>query len=598
MAEISGENLVPSGGGRAGIGAAYVLGNRTPDALSILLQGDRTRALAARRAEAARQKQAEQIGKNFADDLKYNTKTGRLFQDSFDEQAAGLSDKLTAIYKQQNRGTGAGGLDSFEVARQSKNLLNDIDRLRVQGEEKQKFWDTMAGRIAHDPTRNTTAYNTALAKYLLTPEGKRVLAVDHDPEATAAALDADPMTYNEGEVVRKSLHDLVPIITQRVADAGILGGQHRAEQVRGQLLSMENGEAVLNADGTPKLNFDGGVAEMLDQGAVKVLADAREAAYNKRREADPSLPAISRRGHLAMMYGPQVAYSQQHTEGLNGQLPRPRTAKAADPHEVLATPTIKGQTSYYHLPGASAASPNHYAAVGQSFGSATKPYVEVEANNAGMQIVGQNGEVTRLNSPAANGRVPMRLASRDYVLYINGKRMGRPEAFQTDEEARQQLLKFIQESPHPEKMELRLEGRGVVVDKARTAGDGLGGAPQPIGLTAKHKPVYDTSTSETQYNVIVPITQDMDAQLQRATKGKWQHHKASAQENELIKAVRARGGRIITPYNGAQPLPTTPERPTTKATRPAWMQSKGNPKQSTRTTKNTTPAPASSGDMF
>jgi hypothetical protein len=590
MPTISGENLVPSGGGRSGVGAAYVLPTTSPDALSIILQGDRTRALARQRAEAARQKQAEQIAKSFADDLKYNTKTGRLFQDSFDEEATGLVDKLTAIRKQQNRGAGTPGLDRFEVERQSRNLLNDIDRLRIQGEEKQKFWDTQAGRIAHDPTRNAAAYNTALANSLLTPEGKRLRATEHEPEALAATLENDPTTYNEGEVIRKALKDLVPTITQKVTEAGTLGGQHYADQVRGQLLYMQNGQPVLNADGKPKLNLDGGAAELLDQGAVKVLADARMAAYEKQREADPNLPQMSRRGHLAIMFGPQVAYTQEHSEGLNAQPRQPRVAKA-DPHEVLATPTVKGQTSYYNAPGSTATTPNHYAAVGQSFGSATKPYVEVEANNGNMQIVGQNGEVTRPNLPAANGRVPMRLVSRDYVLYANGKRMGRPEAFQTDEEAHQQLLKMVRESPHPEKLELRLEGRGVVVDKARTAGDGLGGGPQPTGFNRKSgKPTFDTSTGETQYNVIVPITQDMDAQLQRATKGKWQHHKASVQESELMRAVRERGGRIITPYNNVQPLaPPAQDKP--KATRPAWLQSKGNPKQPTsKTTKAADPS--------
>ena len=48
MAEgINGENLVPQG--RAGTGAAYVLGRTGPDALSLLVAGERGRALAAQR---------------------------------------------------------------------------------------------------------------------------------------------------------------------------------------------------------------------------------------------------------------------------------------------------------------------------------------------------------------------------------------------------------------------------------------------------------------------------------------------------------------------------------------------------------------------
>jgi hypothetical protein len=595
MPLIAGENPVPLG--RSGTGASFVLGSHEPSALAILMQGERTRALAAQRAAQAKQKQAEKIAKDFNDDLKYKTTTGRLFQPSFDEQAAGLVDKLTGIYKQRQQAGASGGLTEFEVKQQSRNLLNDAEKLRVHGEEKQKFWDTRAGLIAHDPTRNLTNYNNALAHSLIGPDGKRVLATDHNPEATATALDADPTTYNENEVVRKTLKDVVPVITQRISEAGTLGGQHYADQVKGQLLQLKDGHPVLNADHTPQLNLNGGTMELLDQGPVKVLADAREAAYNKRREAEPNLPVISRRGHLAMMFGPQVAYTQEHTEGLNGQVPRPRTTKA-NPHEVLATPTVTGQTSYYRAGGSRANTPNHYAAVGHSFGSTSKPFVEVEANNGAMEIVGQNGEVTHPNVANANGRVPMRLISRDYVLYANGKRLGRPEPFQTDEEAHQQVLKLIRESPHPEKLELRVMGRGVVVDKAKTAGDGLGGSPQPTGFNRKTgKPTYDTSTGETQYNVIVPITQDMDAQLKRATNGKWNPYQASAQENELIREVQKRGGRVITPYNNVQPLAPKPAK-TPPTTRPAWLPTKAPAKASTPTSTLTPRNADTAGGML
>jgi hypothetical protein len=63
MPIISGESGVPLG--RSGTGAAYVLGTTTPDPLSIMLQGERNRALARQRAEAAQQKAREEDLRRF-----------------------------------------------------------------------------------------------------------------------------------------------------------------------------------------------------------------------------------------------------------------------------------------------------------------------------------------------------------------------------------------------------------------------------------------------------------------------------------------------------------------------------------------------------
>ncbi|WP_201980442.1 hypothetical protein [Hymenobacter rubidus] len=579
--EINGENLVPNGGLT---GAAYVLGTRGPDALTLLASGQRTREHAAQQQATARQKQAEQIGKAHQEDLKYKTETGRLFQPSFDEHTAGAYDVLTGIERQRM----AGKIDGMEASRQAAQYKREIEALRIHGTEKQRYWDERTAQVAHDPTRNLTNYTTALGHSLISPDGKRVLATAHDPEATAAALDNDPTTYNEPAVVAKVLHDVVPTITQKVAEAGTVGGQHYADQVRGQLLYMEHGKPVFNADGTPRLNLDGGGAALLDQGPVKVLADAREAAYNKQREEReaarltdpglPSLPKISRNGHLSMMFGPAIAYSQSHEEANNPRPPQPRAAAKPNPNEVTVTPAVGFQLSHYEQPGQQpgavartfGAKPgpatlvaNHYPVVGQSFGSQKTPFVPVTVDNARAEIVGQDGKPTHLPKAAPNGKIQMQLTSRDYALYVNGKRLGRSTPYTTPAEAYQDLLSTIA-SLTPEqarKAELRTEYRGAVVDKEKTAYDGVGGKLQAIGTNNNGGPTYDSGTSEKRYNVILPADQYTDGQLQRATGGKWNPRIPTKEQRAVIDALRAKGGRLVTPYSQAPAaLPTPKEK--------------------------------------
>lgn len=459
-----------------------------------------------------------------------------------------------------------GKITPLEAQRQAATYKRDVETLRMHGVAKQKFWSERTGQIAKDPTRNLTNYTTALGHSLIGPDGKRVLATAHDPEATAAALDADASTYNEPEVVRQTLHDVVPVLSQRVAVAGQLGGQRHADQVRGQLIAMHNGQPVLNADGTPRLNLDGGAAELLDQGRVKLLADVREAEYNKRREADPTLPKMSRKGHLASMFGPMVAYTQQHEEALNDRLPQPKAAVQPKPDEVTATPAVGFQLSHYEQPGMQPGKlgsllgkkpgpatlvPNHYPTVGVSFGSARKPYAPVMVDNHAAEVVGQDGKPTHLSIAAANGKVPMELTSRDYSLYVNGKRLGRAQPFTTAGEAYQHLLSTI-EHLTPEqarKVELRPEYRGAIVDKVKTANDEVGGQPKAIGINANGGPTYDGSTTEKRFSVIMPADQYTDAQLMRATNGTYHPRIATPEQKAVFEALRRKGGRVISPSN-------------------------------------------------
>jgi hypothetical protein len=564
MAQIAGENSVPLG--IAGTGAAYRLDSKEPNALSIIIGGQHARDIAAQRQAAAQLKTDQENAKAFNDAVKFKQDGSPYFAKELNNKVyAPLTGRVTEVFK-ANRN------DTFARNVAAAPLLQQAEMETLQSAAKTKYINDQIGRFQADKNLYDSDYvGQNLSAALRNEDGTGRLPSEFDAEGWHDGLLGDHSLYKEPEVIRRATEKLAPTITQRVAEAGALGGQRSADTVRGRFVAFDGkGRAILNADGSPKLALNADTQTLLESDPLfKMKVDAREAAYNAQREADPSLPQMSRRGHISKMIGPLAFYEQTRDEQLNAQ-PRQARDKKADPKEVLATPTVTGQTSYYKAGGTGPNTANHYAAVGQSFGSATKPYVDVEVNSGNMEIVGQNGEATRPNLATANGRVPMRLVSRDYVLYANGKRIGRTDPFQTDEEAHQELLRTIRNSPNPAKLELRVEGRGVVVDKARTAGDGLGGAPQATGYNrVSGKATYDTSTNETQHNVIVPITQDMDAQLQRATKGNWNHYKASAQEKEVIKEVQRRGGRLITPYNNAQPL--TPTKATTKPAPPTWL---------------------------
>jgi hypothetical protein len=590
MPQISGENSVPLG--VAGTGSAYVLGSHEPNALAIIQQGGRARALVRERQRAAQLKKDQENAKQFNDAVKFDQDGSPYFAEVLNNEVyKPLVGELAQKYKDNKN-------DSFAARLAAAPILQRADNETKQSKAKSQYLDSQLKSFQADKELYDSAYaGQVLSAARRREDGTNRLPSEFDAEAWHDNLLGDHQLYREPAVVKRATDKLMPIITQKVADAGALGGQHTADQVRGRFVAFDGkGHAILNADGSPKLNLTADTQALLESDPLfKLKVDAREAAYNQKREADPSMPQMSRRGHIAQMVGPLAFYDESRDEALNAQPRQPRTTKA-DPNAILATPTVTGQTSYYRADGSGTNTPNHYAAVGHSFGSASKPYVEVEANNGAMQIVGQNGEVTRPNTAQANGRVPMRLMSRDYVLYANGKRLGRPEPFQNDEEAHQHLLKLIRESPHPEKLELRVMGHGVVVDKAKTAGDGLGGGPQATGFNRKTgKPTYDTSTTETEHSVLVPMTQDMDAQLKRATNGKWNPYQASAQEKELMQEVKKRGGHLITPYNNAQPLaPEKSKTPRPTADRPAWLK----PKTATPPAKSTTRTADQSGGML
>jgi hypothetical protein len=601
MTGISGESSVPLG--RSGTGAAYVLGSKDPSALSILMQGDKVRALAQQRAQAAKLKADQESSKVFNDLVKFDQDGSPYFAESLNNEVyKPAMPALTGAFK-NNR------TDLFAQREAAAPILQRLANETAQSKAKTLYLNEKLRTFQGDNKLFDTDYaGQNLSAARRREDGTNRLPSEFDAEAWSDSLLGDEKLYKEPEVIRRATEKLMPIITQRIAEAGQLGGQHTSDQVRGRFVAFDGkGHAILNADGSPKLNLTADTQTLLESDPLfKLKVDAREKAYNAKREADPNMPQMSRRGHIAQMVGPLAFYDQTRDEQLNAQVRQPRATKA-DPKQLVATPTVSRQTSYYNEPGSTVERPNHYAAVGRSLGTAAGPGINVETNSGEISIVGGNGKVTRPNTPEANSRVPVQLLSRDYVLYANGKRLGRDKPYQTDEEAHQDLLNTIANSPHPEKLEVRVMGQGVIKDKARVAGDGLGGKQEPLGYktTAKGRtPVYDTGTSETQHTVLVPITQEIDAQLRRASgldsnnRPKYEPRATTAQERELIDAVTKRGGKLISPYGTekptAAPKPTTPAA--ARAARPAWL--KPTKAAANLTQKKPTQPADPSGDML
>ncbi|MDB5270990.1 MAG: hypothetical protein JWP58_4030, partial [Hymenobacter sp.] len=556
---VNGENLVPKG--VAGTGAAFILGRTTPDASGFIQAGQRARERAAQQEAARLAKQQSEMAKQIGDDYKFDQDGSVYFGEPLDQQVyKPVMDELKAQYIAHPQ-------DALARQMAVKPILQRVNNETVQSKAKSAFLTSSLKEMAGDGLYDAQYANEHLAQALHAPDGKRMLPSQFDAEAWKSGLLGDHRVYNEKAVIDRTTKGLFPLISQKIAEAGQLGGQHTADTVRGRLVAFDGkGHPILNADGSPKLNLTGEMDNLLDSDPLfKLKTDARVADYEAKREASvkanaadptvPVLPIMTRRGHHAQMVGPLAFYDTAKDEGLNAQLPRPRVAKD-NPSKVVVSDYAGARQSDYIDPTRGQVT-NHYAEVGQSFGSAAKPYVEVSAPTANMTIIGQDGKPTDTNPIKGGGNTKVKAQSRAYVLYTkSGKRLGRPEAFATDQEAADYALKIAREYPKPQDLELRVEGRGTLVDETNTAGDGLGGAVPMVYKPGKDgqpgKMVIDNTTKKTERTVLFPITQEVDDQFARATNGKWNRYKHSPAQAQLMREVQKRGGKFVSPYTHAQ----------------------------------------------
>jgi hypothetical protein len=342
MPTISGENSTPLG--RAGTGASYILGNTSPDPLRILLDGDRTRTLAAQRRAAAHLKADQENAKAFNDLVKFDQDGSPYFSEALSEKVyRPLMPELTGIFKQYKN-------DHYSRNEAVAPVMQRANNETKQSEAKTKYINDQLRTWQGD----TKLYDTDYAGQKLSAarrkeDGSYRLPSEFDAEAWHDGLLGDHNLYKEGEVVRRATEKLAPVISQRVAEAGTIGGQHTADQVRGRFVAFDGkGHPILNADGSPKLNLTADTQTLLESDPLfKLKVDAREAAYNKQREADPNLPQMSRRGHIAQMVGPLAFYDARHDEGLNRLPPQPRSGSGGGDYDIPGeAPTFEGEGRY------------------------------------------------------------------------------------------------------------------------------------------------------------------------------------------------------------------------------------------------------------
>jgi hypothetical protein len=611
MSEVQGENSVPLG--RAGTGAAFILGRSPgPSALQLLVSGQLARAKAEREATTRIAKETATTAKAYQDNAKYD-----LEQDGSPYFAKPLQEKvyskvypaLQEIYL-KHQATGSRGLARLE----SDSYLSPVVNETKQSKAKTAYLTETLKQLQSDGLYDPKYATEHLAKALRGEDGTGLLPSQFDEQAWKSGLLGDANLYNEKEVITRAAKGLFPIISQRVAEAGRIGGEHTASQVRGRLVAFDGkGHPVLNADGSPKLNLTADTENLLDSDPLfKLKTDARVAAYEKARaenvearKADPSIPEMprmSRRGHHAVMLGPLAFYDTSLDEGLNAQARAPRATKD-NPNKVQVRDFVGARQSDYLNPSNGTQRTNHYAELGQTFGSATKPYVEVSAPTAHMTIIGQDGQPSTLNQIKGGGNTKVKAQARVYTLYTKtGKRLGSEQPFATDQEAADFALKLVREYPKPQDLELRVEGRGTLVDDERVAGDGLGGSvPMKLVPASGNKPAHmapDNSVRKTERTVLFPITQEVDDQLSRSTNGEWNRYKHSAAQAQLMREVVKRGGKFVSPYSHDK---RTSERATSakqKPQRPAFLQPTAKKSGSTRTTPNTPPSADPSGGML
>lgn len=460
---------------------------------------------------------------------------------------------------------------------------------------EKRFKDIVRLSSGADAPYNTAAVDAALYASLKDKDGQLLKPGTYSPDALNKVLD-NPDTFDKNAVATRFLDELAKADTSTTSTAATPGRYGQRNTAESNLWEVENGVLKLDpATGRriartnrPEVveaaRRDPFVSKIIDQ-QMQAQAAAVAGVVEKMKALEP-LTAEEQQLVAQEQNGPK-SYAQYLNELL---LPHayqrtseiqtyarpiaPKTPKVAPKKpatEITVTPTVGYQASSYtpeatgvgqRMKSALGITParvtNHYPTVGVTFASARSPYAEVMVDNRGAQVVGQDGTTTTVAQ--GNGKVPMRVTSRDLALYINGKRVGRKEEFNSDTDAYAYLLSTI-ERLTPEqarKAELRAEYRGSITDKARMVNDGTGGQQQapnnklqgvslPFPTDSKRQAAGPTATEQ---SVIIQANQVTDAQLQQASGGTWNPRKLTAEQGRAVEALRRKGGRLVSPYEG------------------------------------------------
>ncbi|WP_324675553.1 hypothetical protein [Hymenobacter sp. GOD-10R] len=587
-----GFNSVPLGVSGSGDATVYGLGTAP---LTILRQQDALRARQQQQEQQLQAKREAQQAQEFRDLLsasKLNVNGYLPFKTQIDQSVQAAREKLNALYQDPK-------IDIYQ-RRNAVQQLEDQHNSFVHGtEEVGKMLDQVRQTAKADPRYNDAAITTDLYNSLKDEQGNTVDLSKFSPTTLAATL-TNAKNYDETQVVKAWLDSTFEADQSTLSSAARPGGYGQKAQASSNYFLLENGRLKLDPkthQPIPRTELPEVQLAAEADPFLRGLLDLKQSQYNaqikaveqKMRSYEPlteqerqfvwqeANTPKTRTEFLNELLLPHAYQRTSNTQTYSRPI-APKIPKATPKQsgtEVTVTPTTGYQASTYQpaptgamqrvknavgiLPSAIT---NHYPTVGETFASARKSYAEVTVDNRGAEVVGQDGKTTALAE--GNGKVPMQLVSRDYVLYVDGKRVGRKEPFASDADAYQYLHKTIDglTTAQARKAELRVEYRGTLTDKARTGNDGAGGPPKPTTNIKAAKGQYAepwaaTSTTENRQSVIVPASQTVDAQLQRASGGKWNPKRLTPQQNQVVEALQRKGGRVVSPYTQTSQPATT-----------------------------------------
>ncbi|WP_019949730.1 hypothetical protein [Hymenobacter aerophilus] len=473
-----------------------------------------------------------------------------------DQERAGLYKQLQGVIHNPN-------LNSVDKQSQADEIIaNHNSKVDWTKQLESRFKDVVRLSSGADAPYNPAAVDAALNATLKDKDGNILKPGTYSPDAPSAVLD-NPDTFDRTAVATRFLDQLAKEDSSTVSTAATPGRYGQRSTATSNFFEVEDGAFKLDPTTGRRIartsrpevveaaRRDPFVSKLIDQ-QMKAHAATVAGVVEKMKALEPlteqeqQLVEQEQTGskrytqYLDELLLPH-AY-QRSTEIQTYARPiAPKAPKAApkkSASEITVTPTVGYQASTYTpeptglrqrtMKTALGIDPaqvtNHYPTVGVTFASARSPFAEVLVDNRGAEVVGQNGTTTKLAQ--GNGKVPARITSRDLALYINGKRVGRSQAFTSDTDAYAYLLSTI-EGLTPEqarKAEFRAEYRGSITDKARTLNSGTGGQDvagnqEAEGASSKKTNPWDISQTKgrnsgptaTEQSVIIPANQTTDA---------------------------------------------------------------------------------------
>jgi hypothetical protein len=599
MAQLSLPSYNPVPLGQAGSGEAFLLQGGMSPLLQIQKQDAITQRVREQQAKAKQQQQAQEMQELQKLRMGISEEGFLPYSKELDEGRQGVYGAMLSKYQDPT-------LSSHQKQVQAFQVLNEFNSKATWTKQVEGRFKDIVSLSGRDKRYNPAAVDKALYGSLNDQEGNRLPIASFNPDVLNTLLD-NPDTFDKTAVAASFLEELAKADASTSSTAATPGRYGQKSTYESNYFETENGHPKLDpitGNRIARTNRPEVIeAAKRDPFVSKVISQQMQAhqqqvagVVEKMRNLEPltaeeqhlvAQEQTEPKRYAAFLNELLLPHAYQRTSEVQTYArpiapkaaPRPKAALKQPANEITVTPTVGYQASAYQpeatgrlgqmkkaLGIAPAPTVNYYPTVGATFASASKPYVEVTVDNRGAQVVGQGGKITT-SVQGANGKVPMQVVSRDLTLYINGKRLGRKEAFQTDQEAYAYLLRTI-ESLTPEqarKAELRAEYRGTLTDRARTTNDGAGsGQPTPT-KSSKLDPdaLLERAANRTaavveeRLSVIIPASQAADAQLQRASGGKWDARKPTEQQARVIEALKRKGGRVVTPYTSTEPQPTS-----------------------------------------